>query len=234
MKKARFPLIMTIINLLLAIPLIAEMGVDGLNYSFSYILLALIPTITYFIITILTLKFKDKKYTHIISTIISAILIGFFFIYIILLVFFFTIEEMEHPEKSLNNYSYYARGSNLFPKKLPKNIKNTKLIYSPGVLQAGTDYILYYIDENLKIEKFDSLYEKDAQWVGYHKDYKKNDGISGIGLYYSLVPIKNYNDFKIYVLWSSCYKKDSCNHGSYEVVAVNEDTKEVMYRNSDW
>ena len=105
-------------------------------------------------------------------------------------------------------------------------INDTKVVAGTSAKKAPTKI------ETVKKALFNN--EKDAQWVGYHKDYKENDGISGIGLYYYLIPIKNYNDFKIYVLWSSCYKKDSCNHGSYKVVAVNEDTKEVMYRNSDW
>ena len=59
-------------------------------------------------------------------------------------------------------YNYYVNGERLekvFPAKIPSNAKNIEFYYVPGILQSGTSYSLYYIDDSMTKENFDKELE---------------------------------------------------------------------------
>lgn len=93
---------------------------------------------------------------------------------------------------------------------------------------------MYYVDDQLDTKYFDDKYEQIAEWVGHKEEYEEKPGLlSGV---FSMTPAeyKRENDFKIYLIRGECDDSGYCNHGRFLVVAVNENTKEVLYQCESW
>ena len=122
------------------------------------------------------------------------------------------------------------KSSKVFPKEIPNNVEKVKFEQTTGLLQAETNTSLYYIDKNLNQEDFQKKYQSQSIWIGYYKDYNKEN--------HSLTSIffnqENKDNFLIYLIEDKCYKKSSCNHGNLSFVALNEVTKEVVYESKYW
>lgn len=237
-KKINFPTIMTIFTLIIFILFfIFPIKIYELNYKYIVLILGLIPVILYLLITIISNIFKNKKYTKLITNIITSILTFLLVGYYIIVLFISLLIDIEHPNKNIKYYNQYIKDDYLltaFPKEIPENIENTKLIYSPGLLQGGTTITLYYIDNNLNIKIFDKKYTTKSIWIGLKKDYPKKDGLLTSFLSNTPVKLENKENFKIYLIDSNCDKSGYCNHGKFLLVAINEETKEVIYTSQQW
>lgn len=229
---------MTILTLLiLVIFFIILIKKEEINYKYIILIMGFIPFFIYLIITIISNILKNKKYTKTIMTIITSIVTFILIFYYILVIFISILIDIDHPNKNIKYYNHYIKSDYLltvFPKEIPENIENIKLIYSPGLLQSGTITTLYYIDNNLNIQTFDKKFTNKAKWIGLKKDYQKEVGLLDSFISNTPVKIENKDDFKIYLIDSNCDNSGYCNHGNFLLVAVNENTKEVVFTNQQW
>lgn len=230
-------LFFTIITFIISLFFIFTTKYDDWSYRYIIVLLGSLPFLCYLILIIITNKSIEskclKKITSGFSIFLALIIIPYYFI----ASFVFISIEMDHPIKNIRYYHDYINSEyllNVFPEEVPKNVKNIQLIYSPGVLQASTVLALYYVDSNLNIEDFDNKFSEKAEWVGYKNHYTEKSGLlAGIS---SATPIEYQDEknFKIYLIEGSCDDSGYCNHGKFLLVAVNEKTKEVLYKSEDW
>lgn len=233
-KNATEPFILTILSLVAAI----FVGLDSIKWGnwLEFILFS-IPFILCLIITILTNIFINKRIIKIISNFISALLVFVIPIYYLIISFDSGLYQLENP---LINIKYYERYYNnvdvlkkVFPKEIPQPAENIEFKYYPGLLQGATEYSLYYIDPNMTFEKFDKLYKNKSEWTGSIKEYNEKEGLLS-GIFNSIAIKSDKENFKIYLIEGKCDKSGYCNHGNYWVTAINKDTKEIIYKYSNW
>lgn len=234
-RNAQGPFIMTIISFIIFLIL----TIDSLYYGYWNIFINLLfaePFVVFLIFTLLGKKLKNRYY-KIISNIISVLIIPevviYFFIVMVIEIFF----VFQNPVTDIKYYeNYYNAHSNLqkaFPEEIPKDVTNIHFEYSPGILQAGEEHSLYYIDNDINIEEFDDKYEEKSEWIGKIDDYDLKPGL--LAGAFSFTPIElEEEDFTIYLIESETGDDGSTNHGYFLFVAINEKTKEVIYRSSDW
>ena len=152
--------------------------------------------------------------------------------------FFIVMIEFENPMTNTQFYSYHIFVSpglkNTFPSSIPKGAENVKFYYAPGFLQGGTRNTLYYIDKNMTLDEFDNNYRKKAEWIGYKNEYTDKPGLLSGAFYTTPSEFENENDYIIYLIYGSCYKPNSCNHGEFKIAAFNETTHEVVYSAESW
>ena len=191
--------------------------------------ISFLPSIIIFLCIILK-KFFGKNLKKEIKLIIKII-----FTYLLIFYYIFSIVEIsfirfENPITDKKYYSLIEKSSKVFPKEIPNNVEKIKFEQTNGLLQAETSTSLYYIDKNLSQEDFQKKYQSQSIWIGYYKDYNKEN--------HSLTSIffnqENKDNFLIYLIEDKCYKKSSCNHGNLSFVAINEITKEVIYESKYW
>lgn len=207
-----------------------------LDVSYWAIFLYSIPFIVCLIITIFTNIFK-KRFIKILSNFLAAFLVIFLPFYYILTTAYLIIDKIENPVIDIKYYTKYYNyiGSlrKAFPKEIPESATNVEFKYYPGFLQSGNEYSLYYMDENITLDEFDSLYKNKAEWMGNIDNYKLKPGLLGNSL--NIDNIKsNDNDFTIYLIESSCDDSGYCNHGKYIFAAINEETHEIIYKMDMW
>lgn len=236
-RNAKFCFIMSVITFLIAFYFFYASKGDDWSYRYIAVVLGSIPFFIYFFLTYITNKWSYKKYTKAITSTIGILILLVLWIYYFMLIFMYTFVETEHPVKNIKNYHDFVNGSYLlkaFPKKIPEGVEEVRLIYSPSVLQAGTEVGLYYIDPKLDIQEFNNKYQEKSKWIGYTHEYSEKRGfLSGI---FSNMPVayEREKNFKVYLLDDSCDESGYCNHRHFLLVAVNEDTKEVMYKAESW
>lgn len=120
----------------------------------------------------------------------------------------------------------------VFPKEIPSHAKNVDFYYSPYAFLDGEMCNLYYIDDELDLSKFNSLYLDKAIWVGHKEEYVY-DGLLNEVFYDTPVDLKKTDDFIIYLIDGKCDDSE-CDKGNYLLVAFNENTKEILYGFSKW
>lgn len=208
-----------------------------ISYKIKVIIIGILPFSIFLLITRLTYIYHEKKNTKTISNTITLILTLLFTFYCPINTFTtILINDMMYPTKDINNYQKYIKSKKLseaFPSEIPKEVKDPILIYSPGFLQAGNRYVLYYVDPDLNIIDFDNQYLLKAKWIGNNND---NDLPMAVDINFTNLPVeeKDIDNFKIYVIDSYCDDSGWCNHGRYLIVAVNEYTKQVIYESETW
>lgn len=208
-------------------------------FKLSLIIMCMLVVLIYLVIIILTTKYKNNKNAKSVSLIVSLLVMCITFLNIFLLA---DIDKMEKPVDDVKNYSKYVHSKyllNVFPKKIPKSANDVHFVYSPGFLQGGTSYILYYKDKKADLDLFDKSYRKKAIWIGYSSEidneniFKENEVNKLIDDNFLGTPIEN-NDFKIYLFDYRCDNSGWCNHGKYLFTAINEKNKELIYKSETW
>ncbi len=237
-RRIRFPFIMCIITFILGCLLAyTSIGMPFGKDFFIVLLASYIPFIVFLILTLLCYYLGKKKQIRFICKAITGILVLLLFYYYIGVIFIIGFLEAENPVTDLKYYKHQIHGTELtkvFPKKIPENVENIKFYYAPGILQAGTNYMLYYVDRNMTMEKFNKKYKSKAIWIGHKKEYKEKEGLL-VGAF-SLTPAnyKNEDDFIIYLVDGKCDDSGYCNHGKFLLSAYNEQTNEVIFRAEYW
>lgn len=168
-----------------------------------------------------------KKEIKLIIKIIFTYLLIFYYIFSMVVISFI---RFENPITDKKYYSLIEKSSKVFPKEIPNNVEKVKFKQTNGLLQAETSTSLYYIDKNLNQEDFQKKYQSQSIWIGYYKDYNKENH----SLTSNFFNQENKDNFLIYLIEDKCYKKSSCNHGNLSFVAINEITKEVIYESKYW
>ena len=223
----------TIITFIIGTLLFYESLFRPINIILITLLLSYIPFIIFFIISLLSYHFKDNlkaiKIIKIVTKIFTYLQVFYYFMAIFMITILMAINPVTNPKY----YNFFVNSNDLtkiFPKKIPDNVKNVQFYYAPGILQSSTDYVLYYIDENLDLNQF----KDKAIWVGYEKDYTENRGLLTGVFSHTPIEYENKNNFIIYLIEGECDDSGYCNHGNYLLAAINENTNEIIYESSSW
>lgn len=235
-KYNKLSLIMCIITLLIGIGVYSSTAM-GIPFKENLIifLASFIPFFIFLLITIFSYGFKEKYKTifKTISIILSLLLVFYYFIAL----FVCALLSAKNPVTDTKYYNYYVTGErleNVFPSKIPDNVKNVEFYYAPGVLQGGTNYSLYYVDDNMTKEKFDKKYKDKAIWIGHKEEYTEKEGLLSGAFAYTPAYYENENDFVIYLIEGNGDDSGYCNHGEFLFAAFNEKTKEVVFHSQQW
>lgn len=235
--KIRFPFIMCIITFIIGILL--SLGLVGLPLKAKILILlaSFIPFILFLIITFIMYKFNEKKKVVSAFKVFALILFCLLLYYYFIALFVINAIEATNPVTNPKYYSYYVTDSRLkkaFPNKIPKNVDNVKFYYAPGFLQGGTRYTLYYVDNNMTLDKFDKTYKKKAEWIGHKNEYTEKFGLLSSIFYSTPSEYKSENDYIIYLIDGDCDNSGYCNHGYFLIAAFNEKTHEVVFSSEAW
>lgn len=204
----------------------------SLHYSFIRICSFLL----FLLFTLFDIYFHTKKIKIIINCLVILLTFSLW-IYYPAAIIISAILEFENPITDVKAYNVKLRGSwfsNIFPKEIPSTAENISFRFAPGFLQAGTEVSLYYVDNSINIETFKSTYQEKAKWSGYR--WQNNpQKISLVGAF-SNTPLEYQRgaDFYLYLIEGKCDDSGYCNHGEYLFVAINENTKEIVYKGAYW
>lgn len=234
-KCEKLTLVMCLITILIGIGIYSDTAIGiPIKENIIIFFVSFFPFLTFLLITILSYKqpSQNKKYRTI-TIILSLILIFYYFVILFLSIFLAAINPVTNPKY----YNYYVKGEileNVFPSKIPNEAKNINFYYAPGILQGGTTYSLYYVNNNMTKEMFDKKYKSKAIWIGNTDEYKDKEGLlTGVFSYTSSYN-KNENDYTVYLIEGRCDNSEYCNHGSFLIAAFNEKTSEVVFCSQDW
>lgn len=235
-KYSKFSVSMCAITLLIGILLYISNAIGLPIREKAIIFLAsFIPFFIFFIITILSHRFKEK-YENIFKLI--AIIISLFLVfYYLISSFVCVLLSATNPVTDPKYYNYYVTGKRLkkvFPSKIPSNAKNIEFYYVPIFLQSGPTYSLYYIDDNMTKEKFDKKYKNKSIWIGHIKEYTEKNGLLSGAFAYTPAYYENEDDYIIYLIEGKCDNSGYCNHRSFLIAAFNEETNEIVFCSEEW
>ena len=235
-KYNRLSLIMCIITLLIGIVVYSSTAIGiPIKAKLVILLVSFIPFLLFLLITILSYHFKEK-YKRILKviSIILSLLLGFYYF---LALFMCVLLAATNPVTNLKYYNYYVAGErleNVFPSKIPDNVKNVQFYYAPGILQGGTNYALYYVDDYMTKENFDKKYKDKAVWIGHKEEYTEKEGLLSGAFSFTPADYNNENDYIIYLIEGRCDNSGYCNHGEFLFTAFNEKTNEVVFSSEQW
>lgn len=210
--------------------------VEDIKWMCITMLIGSFPFIIYLIITLCVNKFYEKKYVKNIYNIFTPIFTICVLIYYCVAIFVCLLIQVAHPVTNINKYKYVISDSllTIFPKQIPQNVNNKFFYYQPGVLQGGTTIILYYVDNSLNQDSIYDKYVDNSKWIGYLSDYIDSENLLADVFYNAPIEKENEKDFKIFLIDGSCDNSGYCNHGNYLIVAINEQTREILYKSKTW
>ena len=160
-KCEKLTLVMCIITILIGIGIYTDTAIGiPIKENLIIFFVSFFPFLIFLLIAKLSYKSpsKNKKYRTI-TIILSLILIFYYFVIMFLSIFLAAINPVTNPKY----YNYYVKGEkleNVFPSKIPNEAKNINFYYAPGILQGGTTYSLYYVNNNMTKEMFESMKEQ--------------------------------------------------------------------------
>lgn len=234
-KNSKFTFIMSIITFMVGIYIgLSVLGVP-LSKFMIVLLLSLVPCLYYLIILTLDCKYKKNK-----KTLINIFKYGGLFIlpiYYFLILFVALGIAFTNPITDVKYYNHYVNGelNEIFPKKIPKDAEKVSFYYTPGLLQAGTIYSLYYIDKDINSDKINELYKDKAIWIGKISEYEKDKDLLNNAFSFSPLDGAIYeDDYTIYLFEGDCDDSGYCNHGKLLFMAYNDNTKEILYKAEGW
>lgn len=237
-QKVRFPLIMSVITFIIGSLLTyTSIGMEPSKDLLIVILISYFPCILFLTITFFCHYFGNKRKVRVIFKAIAGVFACLLIYYYFIGLFMIVLIESTNPITNIKYYKKQVNGTELtkvFPKKIPDDVENIKFHYAPGALQAGTNYMLYYVDKNMTMEKFDNNYKEKAIWIGHKKEYNEKEGLLVGTFSYTPAEYKNEEDFIIYLVDGECDDSGYCNHGKFLLAAYNEKTNEVIFRAEYW
>lgn len=223
--------IVLIISAVVFLLLAPQIIFDSFLLRLKYYGLLLIPVAIFLFVTFLTYKGKLKESW---SSIISCALLFVFIIHNIILIFSIVIDEIKHP---ITNIRYYEelRDKN-FPEVIPKDAQNVMFYYHPTFLMGGSGVGLYFRTDNEElIQEYISKYEEKAKYTSLNYEPDRETGYLPNDYIYTPYEYEKLpQEFVIYYLEQGCDDSGYCNHGEYTIVAINDATNEVIFKNEDW
>ena len=237
-KKIIFPLIMSIITFLIgSFVAIVFLGIQLKGYLLL-LLIAYLPFIIYLTNTMIIYLIKEGRRLVNFALISSIVITSTLWIYYIIAIFPIALISAMYPVTNTVFYKKIINDLNtpitdVFPKKIPKEVENVKFHYNTSFLMGSELLYLYYIDKDMTDEKFDKEYKDKSIWIGNYKEKKEISG--GYLLEFSKdESYKRENDFTIYLFDQDCDDSGYCNHGIYILAGFNEKTKEIIYKYEHW
>lgn len=208
-----------------------------INIILLTLLLSYLPFIIFFIISLLSYHFKNNlkaiKIIKITTKILSYLQVFYYFMAIFMITILMALNPVTNP-KYYKFFVNYDELTKVFPKQIPDNASNVQFYYAPGVLQGGTDYVLYYIDNNITLDKFNEKFKNKSIWIGHENEYTEKKGLLTSIFSHTPIEYEKKDDFIIYLIEGECDNSEYCNHGNYLLVAINENTNEIVYKSSSW
>lgn len=235
-EKSKLSFVMCIITLILSYIFIDSSWIFDGKEKIIVLLIGFVSVIVFLVITFAINYFYKKNIVQKVLKILNILLIIILPMYYLIGFLACTAIKISNPIVNIKNYKYLVNGEllNVFPSSIPENVIDTRLTYSPALLQAGDQITLYYIDNNFNFEEFDNKYKEKAIWIGNVDDYKGNKGLL-IGIFSDTsVTYETENDFVIYLIEGKCDDSGYCNHGKFTLAAVNPKTNEVIYEYKYW
>ena len=235
-RYSKLSIIMCMITLLIGFWFYSSTAIGiPIKEKLIIFLASFIPFFIFLIITILSYHFKEryKKILKTTSIILSLLLVFYYFIALFVCVLLSATNPITDPKY----YNYYVTGRKLkkvFPSKIPSNAKNVVFYYAPGILQGGTIYSLYYVDDSMTKEKFDKIYKNKSIWIGHKREYKEKEGLLSGAFAYTPTNYESEDDYIIYLIEGRCDNSGYCNHGEFLIAAFNEKTNEVVFCSEQW
>lgn len=235
-ERSKLSFIMCIITLILSYIFIDSSLIFDGKEKIIVLLIGFVPVIVFLIITLAINYFYKKNIVQKALKILNILLIIILPMYYLIGFLACTVIKISNPIVNIKNYKYLVNGEllNVFPSSIPENVIDTRLTYSPALLQAGDQITLYYIDNNLNFEEFDNKYKEKAIWIGNVDDYEENKGLLTGIFSDTSVTYETENDFIIYLIEGKCDDSGYCNHGKFTLAAVNPKTNEVIYEYKYW
>lgn len=230
-QKATLSTILLTISLVIFALFAQQIIFDSFLMRLKYYALTFIPVAVFLLLTFLTYKGKIKEGW---SSLIALVLFLIFNVYNLIMIFAIAIDEIENPISNIRYYEQFRHED--FPEEIPKEAKDVKMYYQPGLLQGGSVTGVYFrIDNEEIIQEYISKYEKEAKYSSLNYE---PDGVTGYLSSDFLYTPYEYQElpkeFVIYYLEQRCDDSGYCNHGEYTIVAINDDTNEVICENSVW
>ncbi|MDO5294318.1 MAG: hypothetical protein Q4F05_16400 [bacterium] len=239
--KAKFPVIMTGISLLLLLGTIVVEVTQMVEPYYPLILLVFVPLICFTILTIL--RTKEKIGIRVTNS-MTAIVLGVWVAASVISLPFMVVDMLTSPpttnpsnyEKLLkvSGYPNYELNS-FFPSEIPEGAQNIVLDSSEPFLQGGEIYALKYKMDNNTIQNYINVYTKTAIWLGTQKEAEgKENGLEFQSFSWAGYSDQLPNDFTLYLLRSIKGSDNSWNHGEIGYVAISKQQKEVIFYAEYW
>lgn len=236
-KRSKLLIVMCILSFAMGCFLAVCSKGDPFEARLQILFIGYLPFLVFLVLMIFNNLFYEKRelriFLKILSWIFSSLLLFYFFVAFIMIAFI----EALHPVTDIKSYQDKVKGDwllKVFPKEVPNHVESIQFYYAPGILQGGTVFALYYVDKNMNLEKLDKKYRKNSIWTGKKEEYTEFRGLFSGAFSETPAVYKNENDFYIYLMDANCNSKNDCNHGRFLFVAVNEKTKEVIYKGEEW
>ena len=237
-KKCKFQFIMFSLTLLIGIwALWGNTLAYGIKTYIHMLIFAIVPPLLFGIALFRKYKYnKIKKAQSNINwfTILLIIAIPIFYLIMSFIIAFTDLGTDITNPKYYNDFMYKELYI-AFPKKIPKTAEEVNFFHRDPFLQGGEINYLYYIDNSLKQESVDKKYKNKSIWFGKINGNNKPQGSpDSLNIFWVQGTKGKESDFIMYVMKAKCYKPDSCNHGEFIIVAYNDKTKEIIYKEEDW
>lgn len=236
-KKSKLLLVMCILTFVIGCFFAIASKGDPLKAKLQILFIGYFPFIVFLVVTILINRFYEKKKLRTFLRVITWIFFFLLAIYYIYAIFAVAFIQVFNPVTNIKSYQDKVNSSwllKVFPKEVPDYVESVKFYYAPGILQGGDEIALYYVDKNINLERFDKKYRKISLWTGKKEEYTEIKGLFSGAFSKTPAEYKNENDFYIYLIDAECDDSGYCNHGRFLFVAVNEKTKEVIYKAEQW
>ena len=237
-KKCKFQFILFFITLLIGLWVLwGTTMAYGLKTYIYMIVFAVIPPLLFGIDLFRKYKFNKIKKTRSNISLFTIFLIIVIPIFYLIMSFVIAFSDLGADITNPKYYKdfMYRELYIAFPKKIPKTAEDVEFFHRDPFLQGGEINYLYYIDKTLNHESIEKKYKEKAIWVGKIDGENQPQGTpDSFNIFWVQGTKGRQSDFTMYVMKASCYKSDSCNHGEFIIVAYNDKTKEIIYKEEDW
>ena len=237
MSKCTYQAIMFIICGLIALwGILTTSLAYGISLYLKMLLVLIIPVIVFGIALYRKYKYRINKNAR--SN------INWFTTFALLLLpiyYFFTlfILGFESATTDVTNYKFYndfiyGELYEVFPKKIPKNAENISFYHIDPFLQGGEINSLSYKDDSLTSSIVEEKYKSKSTWIGNADSEEVPEAVNDYGLFSNISINGKKENFILYVNSARCDNSGYCNHGEYILVAYNDITKEIIFKEEHW
>lgn len=236
-KKCKFQTIMLIISCLIAAwGILTTSLAYGLKIYLSTLLVLIIPVVVFGIALYRKYKFINNERAKSNINWFTTFALLLLPVYYLFTLFFLSIEFVT---TDVTNYKYYKDFMykdlyEVFPKKIPKDAENISFFHRDPFLQGGGINALSYKDKSLTASIVDEKYKSKSIWIGNYQNEEIPEAVNEDHLFSNLSIDGKIDNFTIYVYEARCDDSGWCNHGEYMLVAYNDITKEIIYKEENW
>ncbi|MDN6409718.1 MAG: hypothetical protein L0J76_06405 [Tetragenococcus halophilus] len=226
-KKAIFPGLMTLLAFLSFVYVYWLLTYRAIHPFYFRGLLFAIPFIVLGVISYLTAQGKIQWIASIIITLLFSVT---FLVASLNGLFYLSFEATKVNKIDIENYERILRLSDdsltkHYPKEIPDHAKNVRISHQSPFVQAGEIFQLRFQTDAERIKDYQEEFAKKAIKVGTIEEIEE-----GAIFKHSDLPFKSI----IYLLVSEPYQANNWNHGEYSLVAINEETNEIVFLMEDW